>query len=104
MNEVDMTGVVNFVKKREKSFYDDEGFYLTYTPFIIYCTVKVLMEMPEFNSSFDGQSQIKHDNVNMGIAVSIDSGLMVHHKSTIDRYSYAHINIIVFNLRLTIKR
>ena len=77
MNEVDMTGVVNFVKKREKSFYDDEGFYLTYTPFIIYCTVKVLMEMPEFNSSFDGQSQIKHDNVNMGIAVSIDSGLMV---------------------------
>ena len=77
MNEVDMTRVVNFVKKREKSFYDDEGFYLTYTPFIIYCTVKVLMEMPEFNSSFDGQSQIKHDNVNMGIAVSIDSGLMV---------------------------
>ena len=77
MNEVDMTGVVNFVKKREKSFYDDEGFYLTYTPFIIYCTVKVLMEMPEFNSSFDGQSQIKHDNVNLGIAVSIDSGLMV---------------------------
>ena len=77
MNEVDMTGVVNFVKKREKSFYGDEGFYLTYTPFIIYCTSKVLMEMPEFNSSFDGQSQIKHDNVNMGIAVSIDSGLMV---------------------------
>tara|TARA_A100001037_G_C14657445_1_gene417299 strand:+ start:53 stop:541 length:489 start_codon:yes stop_codon:yes gene_type:complete len=35
------------------------------------------MEMPEFNSSFDGQSQIKHDNVNMGIAVSISSGLMV---------------------------
>ena len=77
MNEVDMTGVVNFVKKKEKSFYDDEGFNLTYTPFIIYCTVKVLMEMPEFNSSFDGQSQIQHENVNMGIAVSIDSGLMV---------------------------
>jgi len=77
MNEVDMTGVVNFVKKREKSFYDNEGFNLTITPFIIYCLVKVLIEMPEFNSSFDGQSQIQHDNVNMGIAVSIDSGLMV---------------------------
>ena len=35
------------------------------------------MEMPEFNSSFDGESQIQHDNVNMGIAVSIDGGLMV---------------------------
>ena len=77
MNEVDMTRVVNFVKKKEKSFYDDEGFNLTYTPFIIYCTVKVLMEMPEFNSSFDGQSQMQHENVNMGIAVSIDNGLMV---------------------------
>ncbi len=77
MNEVDMTGVVNFVKKKEKSFYTDEGYNLTYTPFIIYCTVKVLKEMPEFNSSFDGRVQIQHDNVNMGIAVSIDDGLMV---------------------------
>ena len=77
MNEVDMTGVVNFVKKKEELFYNDEGFKLTYTPFIIYSIVKVLMEMPEFNSSFDGQSQIQHDHVNMGIAVSIDSGLMV---------------------------
>tara|TARA_B100001564_G_scaffold359991_1_gene384412 strand:+ start:4437 stop:5726 length:1290 start_codon:yes stop_codon:yes gene_type:complete len=77
MNEVDMTGVINFVNKKEKSFYNDEGFNLTYTPFIIYCTVKVLKEMPEFNSSFDGQFQIQHDNVNMGIAVSIDNGLMV---------------------------
>ena len=77
MNEVDMTKVVNFVKKKDESFYNDEGFNLTYTPFIIYCTVKVLNEMPEFNSSFDGKSQIQHDNVNMGIAVSIDNGLMV---------------------------
>ena len=77
MNEVDMTKVKDFVKKKEKSFYYKEGYNLTYTPFIIYCTVKVLKEMPEFNSSFDGQSQIQHENVNMGIAVSIDSGLMV---------------------------
>ena len=77
MNEVDMTKVKDFVKKKEKSFYNEEGYNLTYTPFIIYCTVKVLKEMPEFNSSFDGQSQIQHDDVNMGIAVSSDSGLMV---------------------------
>ena len=77
MNEVDMTKVKDFVKKKEKSFYNEEGYNLTYTPFIIYCTVKVLKEMPEFNSSFDGQFQIQHDDVNMGIAVSSDSGLMV---------------------------
>ena len=77
MNEVDMTKVKDFVKKKEKSFYNEEGYNLTYTPFIIYCTVKVLKEMPEFNSSFDGQSQIQHDDVNMGIAVSSDGGLMV---------------------------
>ena len=77
MNEVDMTGVVNFVKKKEKLFYIEEGYNLTYTPFIIYCTVKVLKEMPKFNSSFDGRLQIRHDSVNMGIAVSIDDGLMV---------------------------
>ena len=33
--------------------------------------------MPEMNSSIDGDSIIYHNSINMGIAVSVDSGLMV---------------------------
>jgi len=77
MNEVDMTSVVNFVKKEEDLFLSKEGFNLTYTPFIIYSIVKALKEVPDMNSSFDGELITKYENINLGIAVSVDGGLMV---------------------------
>ena len=77
MNGVDMTCVVNFVKKEEDLFLSKEGFNLTYTPFIIHSIIKALKEMPEMNSSFDGELITKHENINIGIAVSVDGGLMV---------------------------
>ena len=77
MNEVDMTSVVNFVKKEEDLFLSKEGFNLTYTPFIIDSIIKALKKMPEMNSSFDGELITKHENINIGIAVSVDGGLMV---------------------------
>ena len=72
-----MTNVVNFVKKEEDLFLSKEGFNLTYTPFIIHSIIKALKEMPEMNSSFDGELITKHENINIGIAVSVDGGLMV---------------------------
>ena len=77
MNEVDMTDIVDFVKKEEASFHSKEGFNLTITPFIIFSLAKVLNEMPELNSSLDGDLVIQHPQINMGIAVSVDGGLMV---------------------------
>ena len=77
MNEVDMTKIIEYVKKEEDSFYSKEKFKLTYTPFIILATVNALKEMPEMNSSLDENSIIYHNQINMGIAVSVDGGLMV---------------------------
>jgi len=77
MSEVDMSNIVQFVKEKEKSFFSEEKFKLTYTPFIILATVNALKEMPEMNSSLDENSIIYHNSINMGIAVSVDGGLMV---------------------------
>ena len=77
MNEVDMTDIVDFDKREEVSFHCKEGFNLTITPFIIFSLAKVLNEMPELNSSLDGDLVIQHPQINMGIAVSVDGGLMV---------------------------
>ena len=77
MNEVDMTNIVNFVNENEDSFLSEEGFNLTITPFIILATVNALRDMPEMNSSIDEESIIFHNSINIGIAVSIDGGLMV---------------------------
>ena len=77
MNEVDMTNIVNFVNENEDSFLSEEGFNLTITPFIILATVNALRDMPEMNSSIDEESIIFHNSINIGIAVSLDGGLMV---------------------------
>ena len=77
MNEVDMTNIVQYVDEKEDTFFVEERFKLTYTPFIILATVNALKDMPEMNSSIDGDSIIYHNSINMGIAVSVDGGLMV---------------------------
>ena len=63
--------------EKEEAFFSEENFKLTYTPFIIIATVNALKEMPEMNSSLDGDSIIYHNSINMGIAVSVDGVLMV---------------------------
>ena len=77
MTEVDMTKIVDYVSIKEESFYNREGFRLTYTPFIIKACVNALIKFPDMNSSLDGNSIIHHKNINIGMAVAVDNGLMV---------------------------
>ncbi len=78
MSEVDMTSIVDFVTENEKSFLEKEGLKLTYTPFIILATVQALKVFPEMNASLEnGDTIIYHKQVNIGLAVSVDNGLMV---------------------------
>ena len=77
MTEVDMTSIVDFVKLENKSFFVKEGFNLTYTPFIIKSTIKALEEYPLMNSSLIENSIHYHKNINIGLAVSVDEGLLV---------------------------
>ena len=103
MNEVDMTSIVDFVRKEEASFRSQEGFSLTITPFIIFSLARVLKEMPELNSSLDGDLIIQHPRVNMGIAISVDGGLMVPSIANCDEKNLLGIcrdlNIIVQKTR-----
>ena len=66
MNEVDMTDIVDFVKREDASFRSKEGFNLTITPFIISSLAKVLNEMPELNSSIDGDLVMFPNSVIIG--------------------------------------
>ena len=77
MTEVDMTGIVNYVSLEGDAFYDKEGFKLTYTPFIIQACVKALSSFPDMNASIDGSTIVYHKNINIGMAVAVDKGLMV---------------------------
>lgn len=77
MNEVDMTRIVRYVDEKNDGFKTREGFALTYTPFIVYACVRALQSFPDMNSAIEGTTIIHKKNVNIGIAVAVESGLMV---------------------------
>ena len=75
--EIDMSRIVEYVSENENDFKAREGFNLTFTPFIFQGAVKSLSSFPIMNSSIDKDNVITHKNVNIGMAVATDNGLMV---------------------------
>jgi 2-oxoglutarate dehydrogenase E2 component (dihydrolipoamide succinyltransferase) len=53
------------------------GVRLTYLAFVARATVDALAEYPELNASVEGEEIVYHDDVNLGIAVALDDGLIV---------------------------
>ena len=77
MTEVDMTDIVNYVNDNENLFYEKESFKLTYTPFIVNAVVKAINQFPLMNSSIQDNEIIHKKNINIGLAVSLEDGLIV---------------------------
>ena len=75
-------GQVDQLRKRHKQAYLDRGAKLTFTTFLAAATVKALRAFPIVNASHDGQNVIYRGDINLGIAVALDAGLLVpviHH-------------------------
>lgn len=77
VSECDVTNVVEYVNSQKKDFLDREGFKLTYTPFFVLAAVKAIEAHPNFNASLDDIKIVHKKNINIGIAVAMDKGLMV---------------------------
>lgn len=78
--EVDYENVEIFRSKLKTKFKEENGFSLTYLPFISLATIYALSEFPTVNSSFDlenGTHDI-HSHINLGVAVDLNQeGLLV---------------------------
>jgi 2-oxoglutarate dehydrogenase dihydrolipoamide succinyltransferase (E2 component) len=75
--EVDMTRIVRFRDSVKRQFEKDEGFKLTFTPFILDATAQALKAYPTVNSSVDEDRIIRKEYVNLGVAVAVEDGLLV---------------------------
>jgi 2-oxoglutarate dehydrogenase E2 component (dihydrolipoamide succinyltransferase) len=74
--EVDF-GRIDEIRKKKKTEYEAIGVKLTYTAFIAKATVDVIRQFPFSNASIDGDNIIYKKNINLGIAVALDAGLIV---------------------------
>ncbi|NLW39346.1 MAG: 2-oxo acid dehydrogenase subunit E2, partial [Tissierellia bacterium] len=78
MDEIDITKLYEF-RKKYKEKLKEENIHLTFLPFIVKAVVRVLKQLPEFNSSLDEEREelmLKH-YYHIGIATDTDRGLMV---------------------------
>jgi 2-oxoglutarate dehydrogenase E2 component (dihydrolipoamide succinyltransferase) len=75
--EVDMTRLVALREKEKRRFEQQTGTRLTYTTFFVRAAVEALRQFPIMNSSMEGDFIRYHRSMNIGIAVSLDWGLIV---------------------------
>ena len=75
--KIDFTRIVK-IREKEKSKYEQRnGVKLTYMPFISRAVIATLRKMPIVNASMEGDAIRYHQNINLGIAVALDWGLIV---------------------------
>ena len=77
MFEVDMTRIVNLRNKLKSGFEQRHGVRLTFMPFFVRAAIIALQQYPIVNASLDGDSVRYHKQINAGIAVALDWGLIV---------------------------
>jgi pyruvate dehydrogenase E2 component (dihydrolipoamide acetyltransferase) len=76
--EVDYEAVEKVRRAHKEQWRAEEGFGLTYLPFIARAVVDAIHEFPEVNATFTDEALVVHNYLNLGIAVDLDfKGLMV---------------------------
>ena len=77
VTEVDVTSVIKTVQQQKEEFHRRHGAKLTITSFVAHAIARAIQEFPLINSSLEGDTILVKRFVNLGIAVSIDQGLIV---------------------------
>jgi 2-oxoglutarate dehydrogenase E2 component (dihydrolipoamide succinyltransferase) len=84
VDEIDMSRIAALRAKSKDEFERQYGTKLTFMPFFVKATVAGLRAYPTLNASLDGASVVLHKEINVGIAVALDWGLIVPVVKTAD--------------------
>jgi 2-oxoglutarate dehydrogenase complex dihydrolipoamide succinyltransferase (E2) component len=96
--EADVTRIVDYREKIKDGFEKRFGTKLTYTPFFIEIIVRALQEYPLLNASVDGDKIVKKKFINIGVAVGMETGLIVPVIKSADQLSLSGIAKVLSDL------
>jgi 2-oxoglutarate dehydrogenase E2 component (dihydrolipoamide succinyltransferase) len=77
VDEADVTGIVQLRERTKGEFERTTETKLTFMPFFIRAAVEGLRAFPTVNASVDATNVVLHKDINIGIAVALDWGLIV---------------------------
>jgi pyruvate dehydrogenase E2 component (dihydrolipoamide acetyltransferase) len=75
--EIDMTNVVKLRDRNRAKFLESNGTKLTYMPFIFQAIIAAIRQFPIFNAQVGEDQIIYKQDINLGMAVALDWGLIV---------------------------
>lgn len=77
VHRVDMTKIAKIRDRAKNEFKNRYGFSLTFLPFVTQAAAEALRTFPIVNASIEGTNVLYHGDINIGIAVALDGGLIV---------------------------
>ena len=96
--EIDMTRVTKIREKMKNRFQEATGLKLTFTPFFVRAVAHAVRVWPIMNSSVEGENIHYKRDVNIGIAVALDWGLIVPVIKHADELSFVGLQRAVTDL------
>ncbi len=84
---IDMTRIAKLRQRAKSKFLRDAGTKLTYMPFIFKAVSSALRKFPQLNAAIHGTDVVYKNDVNLGMAVAYDRGLIVPVIRNADRLS-----------------
>jgi pyruvate dehydrogenase E2 component (dihydrolipoamide acetyltransferase) len=75
--EIDMTKIAKLREENREAFEERTGTKLTYMPFIFKAVTDAIRKFPVFNAQVSGDQVIYKRDINLGMAVALDWGLIV---------------------------
>ena len=98
IDEADVTGIATLRDKFKGEFERKTETKLTFMPFFIRAAVLALQAFPDVNSSLDSTMVVKHRDINIGVAVAIENGLIVPVIKSADELNFLGLQRAVTDL------
>jgi 2-oxoglutarate dehydrogenase E2 component (dihydrolipoamide succinyltransferase) len=95
--EIDFTAI-DRIRKDSKEQWQEQGARVSYTAFVVWAVSRLLPEFPQINGTVTGNNIIYRGNVNIGIAVDLDPGLIVPVIRDADNLSLVGIGMKITDL------
>ncbi len=97
-NEVDLSDVMAMRKKYQEQFVEKYGIKLGFMSLFAKACAKALMEMPDVNAMLDENDLVYHDYVDISIAISTPTGLVVPPVNNVESLKFHEIEFKIKEL------
>jgi 2-oxoglutarate dehydrogenase E2 component (dihydrolipoamide succinyltransferase) len=97
-NEVDMSAVMALREKYQEAFVKKYGIKLGFMSIFAKACAKALLELPDVNAAIDGEDVIYHNYVDISIAISTPTGLVVPPLRNVESLNFAGVELAIKEL------